>query len=206
MANVDVTKNAAAIAGKRFMPKVADATFKYQGMIAFVAKENTDSQVNIQTTQNQIRAGQQNAVIGVVTSEKTIDVSFSTPEWQPEFLAANIGEEIKIGDWAFEVTDLALGSNEGKITLPSVPSNKKIYANINNMWVTISAETTTVDLKPYGVSSTESECISVIGMFNAYGKRINLSADSEPLVGELILTSPIFEGTKGKVGKGQYVF
>ena len=43
-------------------------------------------------------------------------------------------------------------------------------------------------------------------MFNAYGKRINLSADSEPLVGELILTSPIFEGTKGKVGKGQYVF
>ena len=95
MANVDVTKNAAAIAGKRFMPKVADATFKYQGMIAFVAKANTDSQVNIQTTQNQIRAGQQNAVIGVVTSEKTIDVSFSTPEWQPEFLAANIGEEIK---------------------------------------------------------------------------------------------------------------
>ena len=42
MANVDVTKNAAAIAGKRFMPKVADATFKYQGMIAFVAKANTD--------------------------------------------------------------------------------------------------------------------------------------------------------------------
>ena len=206
MANVDVTKNAAAIAGKRFMPKVADATFKYQGMIAFVAKANTDSQVNIQTTQNQIRAGQQNAVIGVVTSEKTIDVSFSTPEWQPEFLAANIGEEIKIGDWAFEVTDLALGSEEGKITLPSVPANKKIYANINNMWVTIPVETTTVDLAPYGVSSTESECISVIGMFNAYGKRINLSADSEPLVGELILTSPIFEGTKGKVGKGQYVF
>ena len=135
MANVDVTKNVAAIAGKRFMPKVADATFKYQGMIAFVAKANTDSQVNIQTTQNQIRAGQQNAVIGVVTSEKTIDVSFSTPEWQPEFLAANIGEEIKIGDWAFEVTDLALGSDKGKITLPSVPSNKKIYANINNMWV-----------------------------------------------------------------------
>lgn len=81
MANIDITKNVAAIAGKRFMPKVADATFKYNGMIAFVAKANTDSQVNIQTTQNQIRAGQQNAVIGVVTSEKTIDVSFSTPEW-----------------------------------------------------------------------------------------------------------------------------
>lgn len=69
------------------------------------------------------------------------------------------------------------------------------------MWVTIPATSTTVDLEPYGVSSTESECISIIGMFDAYGKRINLSADSEPLVGELILTSPIFEGTRGKIGK-----
>lgn len=64
-------------------------------MVAFEAKANTDSNVNIQTTQNQIRAGQQNAVIGVLTSERTIDVSFSTPEWKAEFLAANIGEKIK---------------------------------------------------------------------------------------------------------------
>lgn len=204
MANVDVSKNVAAKTGKRFMPKVADATFKYNGMIAFTAKANTESAVNIQTTQNQIRAGQNNAVIGVVTSEKTIDVTFSTPEWQPEFLAANIGEEIKIGNFAFEVTDLQLPSTNGIITLPSVPADNKIYAEINGMWVTIPVTTTTVDLTSYGV--VDEECISVIGMFNADGKRINLSVDTSPLIGELILTSPIFEGTLGEVGKSQYVF
>ena len=80
--NVDYSKNVAAIAGKRFMPKVANAIFKVNGVPAFVAKANTDSQVNIQTTQDQIRAGQNNVVIGAVISEKTIDISFSTPEWQ----------------------------------------------------------------------------------------------------------------------------
>lgn len=204
MATTDITNNTAAIAGKRFMPKVADATFKYNDMIAFVAKANTATQVNIQTTQDQIRAGQNNAVIGVITSEKTIDVSFSTPEWQPEFLAANIGEEIKVGNFAFEVTDLQLPSEDGIITLPSIPSNNKIYVQINSSWVTILVENTTVNLTSYGIKG--EDCVSVIGMFNANGKRINLSVDTDPLVGELILTSPIFEGTKGKVGTSQYVF
>lgn len=204
MANVDVTKNAAAVAGKRFMPKVAVATFERNGMIAFVANANTESDVNLQTTQSQIKAGQQNAVIGVITSEKTFDVSFTTPEWQPEFLAANVGEEIKIGTWAFQVVDLAIESKSGKITLPSVPSDKKIYANVNGMWVTVPATTTEVDLTAFGVKG--DECISVIGMFDSLGKRVNLSADSDPFIGRLILTAPIFEGTQGTVGKGQYVF
>lgn len=204
MANTDITKNVAAVAGKRFMPKVADATFKYNGMIAFIAKANTDSQVNIQTTQDQIRGGQNNAVIGVVTSEKTIDVSFSTPEWQPEFLAANIGEEIKVGTFAFEVTDLSLAAVDGKITLPSIPTDGKIHAEINGTFVTIEVTGTTVDLTAYGI--TADECVSIVGMFEKEGKRINLSVDTDPFVGEMILTSPIFEGTKGKVGTSQYVF
>lgn len=202
--NVDYSKNAAAIAGKRFMPKVANATFKVNGVPAFVATANTDSQVNIQTTQDQIRAGQNNVVIGAVTSEKTIDISFSTPEWQIEYLAANIGETIQVGDFAFEVTDLTFAASKGVITLTEIPSNKKIYVNVNGAYVEVPATTTTVDLTAYGISG--DECVSVIGVFDKKGKRVNLSASTDPLVGELVLDSPIFEGTKGKVGSSQYVF
>lgn len=204
MANKNGSNNPAMIAGKAFMPKVANATFFYNGMVAFEAKANTASNVNIQTTQNQIRAGQQNAVIGVLTSERTIDVSFSTPEWKAEFLAANIGEKIKMGNWAFEVLDLNIASANGVITLPDIPSDNVIHININDTWIKIPTESTTVDLTPYGVSG--DECISVIGMFNAFGKRINLSADSEPLIGKLILSAPIFVGTQGTRGEGQYIF
>ena len=203
MPNTDITKNVAAIAGKRFMPKVANATFKYDGVVAFVAKANTDSQVNIQTTQDQIRAGQNNVVIGAVTSEKTIDISFSTPEWQIEFLAANVGETIQVGKFSFEVTDKTYAVTEDKITLDAVPSNKKIYVEINGAYVAIPVETTEVDLSTYGVTA---DCVAVILMAEKNGKRVNLSADTDPLVGELVLDSPIFEGTKGKVGTSQYVF
>lgn len=206
MANTDTnfSKNVAAIAGKRFMPKVANAIFKVNGVPAFVAKSNTDSQVNIQTTQDQIRAGQNNVVIGAVISEKTIDISFSTPEWQIEFLASNVGETIQVGNYAFGVTDVTYPVKGGIVTLDSIPSDKKIHVDINGAYVTIPAESTTVDLSKYGI--TGDTCVSAICMVDKKGKRVNLSTDGEPLVGELTLDSPIFEGTKGKVGTSQYVF
>ena len=204
MATNDFSKNVAAIAGKRFMPKVANALFKVNGVPAFVAKSNTDSQVNIQTTQDQIRAGQNNVVIGTVISEKTIDISFSTPEWQIEYLAANVGETIQVGNFAFSVTDVTYPVKDGTITLDTIPSDGKIHVEINGAYVTIPVTENTVDLSEYGI--TGDTCVSAICMQDNKGKRVNLSTDGDPLVGELVLDSPIFEGTKGKVGTSQYVF
>ena len=198
--------NVAQKAGKRYLPKVADAVFKYNGSIAFVAKANTSSEVNIQTTMDQIRAGQNNVVIGTVLSEKTIDVNFQTPEWRIEFLAANIGETITIGNVNFTVTDIQLAAVSGVITLPDVPVDGVIYIDAvgRGDYVKVTATTKEVDLTAYGV--TGNACVNVIGCFEKTGKRVNLSASTSPLVGELILESPIFEGTKGEVGKSQYVF
>lgn len=203
MPNTDITKNVAYIAGKRFMPKVANALFKVNGVPAFTATANTDSQVNIQTTQDQIRAGQNNVVIGAVVSEKTIDISFSTPEWKIEFLAANVGETIQVGKFAFDITDKTYAVKDGKITLDAVPYDKVVYVDVNGSYVQVAATTTTVDLTALNIAD---ECVSVIVKVEKNGKRVNLSADTDPLVGELTLDSPIFEGTKGKVGTSQYVF
>lgn len=204
MANTDILKNEAAKAGKRYLPKVANATFSVNDIPAFIATANTSSQVNIQTTQEQIKAGQNNTVIGTIISDKTIDVSFSTPEWQPEFLAANIGETIAVGKFAFEVSDGTYAVKGGKITLSAVPADKKVVINVNGSYISIPATTTEVDVSVYGIK--DDSCVSVIVMVEREGKRINLSADTEPMVGKLVLDSPIFEGTKGKIGTSQYVF
>ena len=198
--------NVAQKAGKRYLPKVADAVFKYNGEIAFVAQANTSTEVNIQTTMDTIRAGQNNVVIGTVLSEKTIDVNFSTPEWKIEFLAANIGESITIGNVNFTVTDIQLAATNGVITLPDVPVDGVIYIDAvgKGNYTKVAATSKEVDLTAYGI--TGSACVNVIGCFEKSGKRVNLSASTSPLVGELILESPIFEGTKGKVGLSQYIF
>lgn len=199
-----ITENAAQKAGKCFLPKVANAIFKYGGEIAFTATANTDSQVNIQTTTEYKRAGQNNVVIGTIVSEKTVEASFTTPEWKIEFLAANIGETIQVGAIDFTITDLQLEAVEGVITLPAVPVDKVVYVEIDGEYVKVAATTTSVDLTSYGI--TGSVCVNIIGCFNKNGKRLNISASSSPLVGELILETPIFKGTVGEIGKSQYVF
>jgi polyisoprenoid-binding protein YceI len=198
------TNNVALKAGKYFLPKTADAYFSVDGVIAFIAKANTAANVAITTTQQQIKGGQANSVIGVITSEKAINVSFTTPEWQPEFLAANIGTTIRFGDQNFYIDDVTYTVAEGKITLAEVPANEKIQIELNGGWVTVPATTTTVDLSAYSVA--DGECLSVIGLFPRKGKEISLLVDTDPTIGELVLKSPIFKGTVGKVGIAQYTF
>ena len=201
MADTNIAKEM----GKLFLPKVADAIFEIDGVIAFVAKANTSAQVNIQTTQNEIKAGQNNATIGVITTGKAIDVTFATPEWQAEFLAANIGTTIRYGEHNFYIDDTPYTADAtGKITLPAVPADKKIQVYINNTWVSVAATTTTVDLSAFGI--TEGDCVTAIALLPKNGKEISLLVDTDPSIGKLILKSPIFRGTKGKVGEAQYTF
>lgn len=201
MANTNVAQDK----GKLFLPKTADAIFKVNGIIAFVAKANTSAQVNIATTQNQIKAGQTNSVIGVITTEKAVDVTFSTPEWQPEFLAANIGTTIRYGKQNFYIDNVPYTAGEnGIVELAAVPADEQIQVEVNNTWVAVEAKTTSVDLSAYGVQ--EGDCLSIIALLPKDGKEISLLVDTDPTIGELILTSPIFKGTKGQVGKAQYTF
>lgn len=197
--------NVAQKAGKLFLPKTADAIFKIDGKIAFIAKANTSAQVQIQTTQSEIKGGQTNALIGVITTEKAVDITFSTPEWQPEFLAANIGTVIRYGTQNFYIDDTPyVAAAGGVITLPAVPADKQIQVDVNGTWVTVAATTTTVDLSAYGFA--EGACVSVIALLPKDGKEISLLVDTDPSIGELILKSPIFRGTKGRVGEAQYIF
>lgn len=200
----DIT-NVAQKAGKLFLPKTADAIFKIDGRIAFIAKANTSAQVTLTTTQSNITGGQANAVIGVVTTEKAVEITFSTPEWQPEFLAANVGTVIRYGTQNFYIDDTPyVAATGGKITLPAVPADKQIQVDINGAWVTVAATDVEVDLSAYGIK--ENDCVSIIALLPKDGKEISLLVDTDPSIGELILKSPIFRGTKGKVGEAQYVF
>lgn len=202
-----MAENIAQSKGKYFLPKAADAIFYVNDMIAFIAKANTSANVNIQTTQNEVKGGQNNSIIGVITSEKAIDVSFDTPEWQPEFLAANIGTTIKYGEQNFTLDDLTFQAEEdGKITLTEEPADGKIQVSINNAWVSIAVASGTkaINLSAYGVK--KGDCIEAIGVFKRKGKEISLTVDTDPTVGKLVLSSPIFKGTKGKVGTSEYTF
>lgn len=201
--------NIAQSSGKYYLPKTADAYYYIDDMLAFTAKANTSANVDIKTTQSEIKGGQNNSTIGVVTSEKAIDVSFETPEWKPEFLAANIGTTIRYGDQNFTIGNVTYQADEnGKITLDEVPADSKLQVSINGDWLVLAIEGTTapisVDLSSYGIK--KGNCVEAVGTFKRKGKEISLTVDTDPTVGKLVLTSPIFKGTKGEVGTSEYTF
>lgn len=189
--------------GVRFMPKTANAIVRIDGQIAFTATANTAANVSMTMEKTEKRGGQNNVILGTLFSDSAVTASFTSVEWKPEFLAAKIGSVITIGQYDFINEKLQLQAVEGVVTLAEKPSDSKLYVNINGEFVSVPADTTTVDLTAFGV---KNECVKAVAIFKRLGKRVNLSAESTPTVGELTLSSPIFEGTKGEVGEGQYVF
>lgn len=195
--------------GYQFLPKTADAIFEYDGNVAFVAKANTSASVAISQTKTEKRAGQNNVLIGTIFSDMAIEVSLTSASWQAEFLAAEVGSPIRVGKYEFISNDLSImaTAKEGKtiIALPAVPVDG--YINIElptGGYAKVPAKTTEVDITAYGFN--DKDCIKALGLFEYAGKRIDLAVDSVPLIGKLTLTSPIYDGAKGKVGKSEYVF
>lgn len=199
----------------RLLPKTADAYFKMGGKLAFVAKANTAANVAITMQQKDIRGGQNNSLLATIFSDTAVKVKVTSVSWQPEFLAASIGSTISVGSYDFysdDVTYTAVGDGTPagtgdthvNITLPDVPVDKVINVAVNGGYIQIPATTKIVDVKPYGYKN--GDCISIIAIFSQTGKRVGISSTSTPSIGELTLSSPLFSGTQGTVGKAEYKF
>lgn len=189
----------------RLLPKVADAYFKINGQLAFVAKANTAANVNITTQRTDKRGGQDNAILATVFSDSNVEVGFTSVSWQPEYLAASIGATIQIrDDLVFNSENLSVAVKDSKITLSEVPADKTVYIQKDGGYIAIPAESTIVDVSNYGLK--DGECLTCVMMLKRSGKRIGISTDITPTIGELTLSSPLFAGAKGRIGTAEYVF
>ena len=189
----------------RLLPKVADAYFKIKGQLAFVAKANTAANVNITTQRTDKRGGQDNAIIATVFSDSAVEVGFTSVSWQPEYLAASIGSTIQIrDDLTFNSENLSVAVKDGKITLAEVPADKTVYVEKDGGYVAIPATSTEVEVSNFGF--VDDECLTCVMMIQRSGKRIGISTDITPTIGTLTLSSPLFAGTKGRIGTAEYVF
>ena len=190
----------------RFLPKVADAYFEVDGITAFIAKANTAANVSITTNKTEKRGGQDNAIIGTIFSDGAVNIGFTSGSWQPEYLAASIGSTIAIRkDLQFHSENLSYQVDaQGKITLAEAPADGKISIPKDGGYISIDVSTLEVDLTPYGFK--EGDCVSCLMMLKRSGKRIGIATDITPLTGKLTLSSPIFAGSRGRIGTAEYVF
>lgn len=199
----------------KLLPKTADCIFKMNGMIAFTGRANTAAKVDITSQKKEIRGGQNNALLSTIYSDRAVGASVTSVEWKAEFLASSIGSTITIGSYNFysdeltyavvgDGTPAGTGDTHCNITLPAIPADKVINIVTVGGYIKVPATTAVVDVKPYGY--VNGDCISVLAIFPQKGRRVSISTDTPPSIGEFILTSPLFLGTVGAVGKAEYVF
>lgn len=187
------------------LPKVADAYFRINGQLAFIAKANTAANVNITTQRTDKRGGQDNAILATIFSDAAVEVGFTSVSWQPEYLAASIGSTIQIrSDLSFNSENLSVAVSDGKITLSEIPSDKTVYIQKDGGYISVPATDLEVDVSAYGFK--DGDCLTCVMMITRSGKRVGISTDITPTTGSLTLSSPLFAGEKGRIGTAEYVF
>lgn len=185
--------------GKLLLPKVTNAIlYDTSGLIAWEGKAMTDSSLEITTNKTDKRAGQNNEIIGSIFSERNLNVTLTAGDWNIEYLATQVGAEIEIGKQTFTIDNYSTTAVSGVITLPEIPADKKAHVKIGDTFVKVDATTTSVDLTSNGVTD---ECIDVVYIIERLGKSASIDTGSNPFVGKLILTTPLFDGKLGEVGR-----
>lgn len=175
--------------GYRYTPTVFDAFFMVNGELVFQAKALTDASVEVATTKTEKKAGIGGATLWTILSDRTITVTMTSLDIQAQYIAANLGSTISITKHTF-LENKDYRAAEGKITLPAAPADKKVIANIRGNYVTLSVSTTEVDLTAYGITD---ECVNLTYFYEADGEIIPIPVSSQPAVGHLVLTTPMYE-------------
>lgn len=185
--------------GKILLPKVTNAIlFDTSGLIAWQGKAMTDSSLEITTNKTDKRAGQNNEIIGSIFSERNLNVTLTAGDWNIEYLATQVGAEIEIGKQAFTIDNYSATAVSGTITLPEIPADKKAHVKIGDTFIKVDATTTTIDLTDNGVTD---ECIEVVYIVERLGRSASVDTGSNPFIGKLILTTPLFDGKLGEIGR-----
>ena len=175
--------------GYKYTPTVFDGYFyDMSGDLVFKAKANTDASVTIETTKTEKRAGQGAPVLFTIYSDRTATATMTALDIQTQYITANLGTTARIGKSAF-LRSLSLQAKEGAVTLPAVPTDGRIIADIGGNYITVPASAVNVDLSTYGVTN---DCVNVTMLYEADGVTVPIPTNSSPMAGKLVLNTPIY--------------
>lgn len=180
--------------------------------LAFVSKTLTDSGLNIQTTKDDIRAGQGAPIQFSFYHDSSVEITLTDVLWKPEYLTAQLGAEFKDknGHVDYVSKTVIFTNGEADLTdtvleLPLTCMDGEKYAvwgtkKGEDDWVKIDYSSTTHKLT---LAGAEGEyCIRFLGN-DARARVAEISTQIIPEVLFLIITAPIFAGDSCAASKGK---
>ena len=181
--------------------------------LAFVSNTLTDSGLNIQTTKEDIRAGQGAPIQFSFYHDPSVEITLTDVLWKAEYLTAQLGAEFKddvqedyvskkvtfangYAALADEVLPLPMACYEGnKYAVWATPAGEED-------WTLITYDATKSGQELYKEGATGDYCIRFLGK-DSRAKVAEISTQIIPEILLLVITAPIFAGDSCAASKGK---
>lgn len=185
---------------KNFLVSTADFALYYDEKLACTGTTNLNTSIEVSMEEQNVNAGKGNKLIYSFKYGRELNVTLEAADWRLEYLAASLGNDIKI-----QLADMykiaeCITINKGIGVLPATPIGDVAVETADGNVIIITPEGNTIDVKKYGI---ESGAVNVTYKFSNMAKTIVIDADTAPKVYKLVLDADKHNNKLGKVGSVQ---
>lgn len=187
---------------KNFLVSTADFALYYDDMLACTGTTNLNTSIEVSMQEQNVNAGKGNKLIYSFKYGRELSVTLEAANWKLEYIAANVGSKI-----TEELTDVykmgeCVQLTKGIGVLSTTPIGDVAIELPNDTIITITPESTSIDLSAYGL---DSEAVKATYQYNRVAKSITIDADTAPNVFKLVLDADKHNNKIGKVGSIQVI-
>lgn len=187
---------------KTFLVSTADFILKYNGVVACTGTTNLNTSIEVSMQEQNVNAGKGNKLAYSFKYGRELSPSLEAADWKLEFIAVNVGSKITEGLNEVYKMGECVQLTAGVGVLASTPIGDVAIELPNGTIVTVTPDTTSVDLSAYGMAN---ESVKATYQYSRNTKKLVIDAESSPMVYELILDADKHNNKLGKVGSVQIV-
>lgn len=187
---------------KDFLVSTADFAAYYDGILACTGTTNLNTSIEVSMQEQNVNAGKGNQLIYSYKYGRELSVNLEAANWDIRFIAMQTGSQIFEGlDEVYKLAECVQVTN-GVGVLKTVPIGDVAVELSNGLTVTVTPESTTINLSEYGI---ENETVKATYRYNRIAKSLTIDSESSPFVYKLVLSADKHNNRLGKVGTVQVI-
>lgn len=185
---------------KNFLVSTADFALFYNGMLACTGTTNLNTSIEVSMQEQNINAGKGNKLVYSYKYGRELNVTLEAADWKLEYIAANVGNDIRIQlEDMYKIAE-CVTINNGVGVLPVAAIGDVAVELADGTIITVTPSENTIDLK---ANNVESGTVNVTYKYRETAKSIVIDADTAPKVYKLVLDADKHNNKLGKVGSVQ---
>jgi len=185
---------------REFLVSTADFALYYNDKLACTGTTNLNTSIDVSLQEQNVNAGKGNGLVYSYKYGRELSVSLETANWNLEYIAANLGNDIKnqLSD-IYSINECVQLTN-GVGAVAKLPIGDVAVVMEDGTIVTVTPTGKTIDLTE---KTTATTMVNATYKYSALTRSIVIDADTAPKIYRLVLDADRHNSKIGKVGSIQ---